>query len=382
MRGIAAVITTIAPLAIAHADDSTAPPAKITFGAYIETYYSLNFALPSNRITNLRGFDARDRTLTLSNVALSAKGEKGPLTAIAIVQVGSTPSTYYLAEPSLAGDATTPANDGAVWKYVQQATIAYAAPAELTIQAGLFPSPIGPEVIPIKDDWNWSRSDLFFGLPYYHTGVVISRPLGDGWTGLAHVYNGWNSVVDNNEYPSVATSLTYASKAVPAAQVMYFGGIERATNAPEGQPWRHLFDAYAQVAITDQLSVMAQGDGGFERNRFGTSGWLAGALYGKLAVTPDLYVAGRGDLFREWVASDATGTASSIFFPTRWISSFTATCALQPIDTLSVRLELRHDQAATAVFYGGTVAGDGVTTPYLPDHRSRDTITLGATAWF
>jgi len=64
-----------------------------------------------------------------------------------------------------AGDASVNASDPRVWKYVQQATVAYAAPADVTIQAGLVPSPIGPEVLPIKDNWNWSRSDLFFALP-------------------------------------------------------------------------------------------------------------------------------------------------------------------------------------------------------------------------
>ena len=351
---LAACVALLAP-ALARAGDGT--DDQVTLEGYLETYYALSFALPSNQQTNLRGYDDHDRTFALSNVALGAKAERGALTATAILQTGA-------------------------WGYVQQATLAYAAPHDLTIQAGLFPSPIGPEVVAVKDNWNWSRSDLFFGLPFYHTGVVVSRPLGDGWTAAAHVYNGWNSVVDNNDRPSVGASLAYASQRVPAAQVMYFGGDERPTGAPEGSPWRHLLDAYAQVAITDTVAVMAHGDGGFERNRFGTSGWLAGALYAKVAVTPRIYGAVRADAVREWVAADAAGRASAIFWPTSWIGSFTATLALQPRDGLSVRLELRHDQAASPAFYGGDVAGNGTTVPYVPDRRSRDTLTLGATAWF
>src|SRR5262245_55524003 len=104
--------------------ESTESPT-VTFAGYVETYYQLNFRAPSNRITNLRGFDNRDRTFTLSNLALDGNGERGPLTARVILQVGSTPSTYYLAEPALPGANGASATGGELWKYVQQATLAY-----------------------------------------------------------------------------------------------------------------------------------------------------------------------------------------------------------------------------------------------------------------
>ena len=103
------------------------PIAKVTLAGYVETYYQLNFRTPSNHITNLRGFDNRDRTFTLSNVALDGKAERGPLAAHLILQIGSTPSTYYLAEPVLAGTNTVNATGPELWKYVQQATLAYTA---------------------------------------------------------------------------------------------------------------------------------------------------------------------------------------------------------------------------------------------------------------
>jgi len=352
---------------------------KVTIGGYVETYYQLNFRAPSNQITNLRGFDNRDRTFTLENVALDAKGERGPLTAHVILQVGATPSTYYLAEPARPGANGANATDGELWKYVQQATIAYSTSDKLTLDAGLFPSPIGPEVIPIKDNWNWSRSDLFFGLPFYHTGARVAVPLGGGWTGMVHVYSGWNSVVDNNQYPSVGASVAYASKRING-QVLYFGGIERAVGAPEGKAWRHLLDAYATIAITDQVSVLVHGDAGIESNDLGRSGWLAGAMSGKVQLLPKLYAAARGDYFREYVASDGGLRAAAIFWPTAWIASATATLALQPVGGLSVRLELRHDHARDEVFFGGTVEGDGVTAPFVPNRSAQDTVTLGAVA--
>src|SRR5438067_1914281 len=123
--------------AVARADE----PTKVTVSGYVETSYTLDVALPTDRAINLRGFDSRDRSFLVENAALGAKAEHGALTAIVILQVGATPQTYYAAEPA--------------WQYVQQATLAYAAPAQVLVEAGVFPSPIGPEVIPVKDNWNW-----------------------------------------------------------------------------------------------------------------------------------------------------------------------------------------------------------------------------------
>ena len=64
----------------------------------------------------------------------------------------------------------------------------------------------------------------------------------------------------------------------------------------------------------------------------------------------------------------------TIFFPTRWLASGTLTVAYQPADGASVRVEYRHDQATSDVFFGGGAA--------VPNRSRQDTATLGVTAWF
>jgi hypothetical protein len=246
----------------------------------------------------------------------------------------------------------------------------------LTLEAGLFPSPVGIEVIPIKDNMNWSRSNLFFGLPFYHTGARVSRPLATGWTGTLAVYNGWNTVVDNNGYPSVVLSAGYSNPKT-TAQLLYFGGIERPTGAPEGKAWRHLFDALAQYAVTDKVTVAGQVDAGVEPNDVGTSWWIAAAAYGKFTVSDAMYLALRGDFFKE-----ETDGASAIFWPVEWVASGTATLAYQPADGVSVRAEFRHDQAQADAFFGGTVEGDGTAMPFVFNRDMQDTVTVGVTTWF
>jgi Putative beta-barrel porin-2, OmpL-like. bbp2 len=323
------------------------PPLEL--GAYIEAYYQLHFQSPENRVTNLRAFDNRSRTFTVANTVVEVKGEEGPLAARIALQFGSTPTAYY-----------NPADDE--WKHVQAAVVTAKAPQNITVEAGLLPSPIGPEVFAIKDNWNWSRSNLFVGLPFYHTGVTASHPLGDaGWSAKLHVYNGWNTVVDNNATPSIAASASFTDERT-TAQLLYFGGIER-------DDWRHLLDAYVTHAVTGALSLGAHADAGLDTDAH----WLAGAVYARYAVGKSLFVAARGDAFYE-------DSEVPIFWPTDWVAAGTATLEYRPTANLSLRLEYRHDHADDKVYFGGEVALDPEMSP-VPDRQSQDTITAGITAW-
>ncbi len=357
-----------------------APEAKVTPLGYVETAYSWNFNEPSNGITNYRGYDNRHNTFTLQNVAAGATLDYASVTAKVVLQVGQTPSTYYLGEPVSPGAGGAAASDGDLWKYVQEANLGWKAPIGngLLLQAGLFLSPIGAEGIAAKDNWNWSRSDVFFALPAYHTGVRASYDFGNGLVATLAGYNGWNSVVDNNDEKSVSTSVDY-KKGIFTGHLLYFGGVERSTGAPEGPYWRSDFDGYAQLDFNSRFSMLLHANSGFEPNRFGTSSWAAGALYARVKIADWLYLAARGDAFYESVPTGA----SAILWPTDWVSSATATIDVRPTpDHLSIRLEYRHDHADGDMFFRGQVTGDGVTTPYVPNTTSQDTLTLGATAWF
>lgn len=376
------LVVSASPGAFAQTAPDQEPTAPtITIAGYVEGFYQLHLQNPSNRITNLRGFDNRSRTFTLSNVVLDAKAETGPVTTRVILQVGHTGSTYYLAEPASRGTGSVNASGTELWKYLQAANITAKLPSDWVLEAGLFASPIGPEVFAVKDNFSWSRSNLFFGLPFYHTGAMLSHPLGGGWTGKLHVYNGWNTVVDNNGTPSVAASAAYTGGKT-TAQLLYFGGIERPSGAPEGQAWRNLFDVIVQHAVTDELTLIAHADAGLEPNAVGTSSWIAGAAYAKYAIDEAVYVAVRGDYFYEKVADDGTTTASAIFWPTRWVSSGTATLGYQPADNVSLRFEYRHDHAASDAFFGGTVATDPMSMAFVPNRHMQDTALVGVTAWF
>jgi hypothetical protein len=259
---------------------------------------------------------------------------------------------------------------------LQQAYLGYRPLDSLTLTMGLFLSPIGPESMAIKDSWNWSRSNLFFGLPFYHTGARASYARGP-WVYTLAVYNGWNSVVDNNSQKSLSAQAVF-SRAPLTMSLLYLGGVERPPDAPEGKPWRHLYDAYVTWDATAELAFTANLNAGFERSALGAARWFAGAVYARLQLAEPLFVALRADLFREHAPPQAT----PLFWPVAWVSSATATLDYRPTDHLSIRTEYRHDQAADPLYFSRTAPLDPTSGQYVATRQRQDTLTLGATAWF
>ncbi|MBN8609398.1 MAG: porin [Deltaproteobacteria bacterium] len=376
-------------LAAGH-ETTEAVPAPYTLFGYAETDYSFNLNQPSNGITHLRGFDNRHNTFTIQNVALGVSWDWENVVGNVTLQVGHTGATYYIAETSLVGALGTNATSASLWQFVQQANVGYRVQVGrgLLVQAGLFLSPIGPESMVVHDDWNWSRSNLFFGLPFYHTGLRLSYPLDERWTVTLAGYNGWNTVVDNNDEKSITAQITYTDPDRLAISVLYFTGVERPTGAPEGRAWRHLFDAHATWHATEWLSLLLHVNGGFEPNSFGTSGWFASALYARARILPELFLALRGDVFYESTARNGSGVAGTIFWPAhptaagQWVSSGTATVEVRAAEHVSFRFEYRHDHAASDIFFGGAVSTEATSGQFIANRASQDTLTAGATAWF
>ncbi len=373
---------------LASVDDGsshTSRHAAVTFSGYVEAFYSFNFNLPANDITAYRGFDNRHNTFSIANAVLDAAWALGPVSGRIGLQIGTTPETYYLAEPVRGATAGVGASGPNVWKYLQQANVAWRAPAGrrgILLEAGLFLSPIGPEGMAVKDQWNWSRSNLFYGLPFYHTGLRATVALSDRWSATAAVYNGWNNVTDNNDEKAVSAQFTYALADRLTVNLLYFGGVERPPGAPEGRAWRHLLDAYAVWYPTAALSLLVHADAGVEPNDLGTAYWAAGALYARLRTTAWLYLAARGDFFYE--VRPPGGTV--IFWPggsdgLGWVSSGTFTLDARPHDNVSIQLEYRHDQGAVPMFFSRTAVPDGMGG-LAATARAQDTATLGITTWF
>lgn len=376
-----AVVLLLGTTPTVTAAESAGPP-RVTVGGYVETFAQWNANDPSNRITAARGYDNRAGMFGLSNAVVHATAANGPVGARVALQVGQTGETVYLAEPAAPGGGGVPSTDGGAWKHLQEANVSYAPGGRVRLEAGLFLSPIGPEGPAVLDQWHWSRSNLFFALPAYHAGARITGSAGERTEISLLISNGWNNVVDNNGGKSVAVRAASATAdGVLTGAVLYAGGVERADGAPEGKPWRHLFDAYATWSAHPRVSLLVHADAGFEETSVGRSHWAAGATSIRVRLRPALHLAARADLFREHAARDAGGSAAPIFWPVSRVASQTLTCELRPQEDVSFRVEYRHDDANGLLYFEGAVPTDG-SGAAVPNARSQDTLTAGMAARF
>jgi hypothetical protein len=358
--------------------------AQVSVGGYLEAFYSWNANDPANGVTALRGFDNRHNSFSLANAVVDVSGARGTVTGHLVLQVGTTPNTYYLAEPGKPAEGGAGASDADAWRFIQQANIGWrpSAASPWLVEAGIFLSPVGYEGMAVKDNFNFSRSNLFYGLPFYHTGARAAYAVSPSVKLVGAVYNGWNSVVDNNSGKSVSLQAQIARGSMTGS-VLYFGGTERSAGAAEGQPWRHLLDAWVGYDVSPGLSVALHGDVGTEANSFGTSSWTAAAAYARVRAAGRLFLAGRADWFQEKVPAGA----STIFWPatsgtTSRVASFTLTADYRPADQLSLRLEARRDDANGDFYYRDAPATDPVSGLAIPNASGQTTITLGLVTWF
>ncbi len=360
-------------------------PATFVLGGWATAYGQWNFNRPVNGITHARGFDNRHANLTLSEVAFDAQWLDQGLSGRITLQAGATSATYYASEPALPGAAYANGSDAQLWRWIQQANVGYRAASlrDLQVQAGLFLSPLGPEGMAVRDNWNLSRSNAFFGLPFYHTGARANLPLGSEWTATVAAYNGWNSAVDKDVGKALSAQLTWARQGSGGLSLLYFGCNERAADSLEGQAWRHVFDAHLTWSATPRLSLLAHLDAGWEQHALGLHHWQAAAVYARYQVADTLYVAARADGLRE----SAPSGASAMFFangagPVPSVASATATLDFRPHHRVSFKLEGRHDRAGAPLYFGRETLGDGWKTAYVADRRSQSTATVAMTSWF
>jgi hypothetical protein len=330
--------------------------ARIALSGYLEASYTYDANRPPTREVNDRFFDARSDEITLSNAALGIDARFGGVYGHAMVQYGLTPRLYYAQEPQFSA--------------LQEVYAGYEVPVDagLWVDAGLYLSPLGLEGLAVKEEWNWSRSNIWTALPTYAFGARAAYVLPRGYLRLA-IYNGWNRIIDDNKDKTFG--LEWRHKLTPDVTLtsMYVAGVERETGAPEGRAFRQLFDTFVRARFGPRLEGLAYTDFGAEPNNFGLSGWASYALYARARVFDWLYTAARGDIFFEKIPPGAR----PIFWPTptRWIGSLTFTLDLRPSDTLSVRLEARQDEAAVPVL-------NAADAP----RKDRTTFTLGVTTWF
>jgi hypothetical protein len=352
---------------------------EIKLSGWAEAYYSYNFNEPSNAVNAYRIFDLSHNHIAFNNLGLDVAWKVETVRGHATLQLGTLAAQGYLPSPTLSR-----AQQDLLWHVIQEVTFGWnphlLGRQPLTLEAGLFVAPFGVEYIQVRQNWNWSPSNLFYMAPFQMTGVRASWEFDSHVTARAGVYSGWDRVVDDNSDRSGLLQVEYTNGTQLFLSFQYMFGVEREASEREGSAVRHTVDHYGELQATPVLGFRWHVFAGIEPNQLGINSWFGAAFYARLQILEWLFVAVRGDIVREWVPE--RGRSLFALDYTNTIGEATLTVELLPHRHFSIRAEYRHDQANGSHFYRGRVPRSRTTGDDVPNTDYQDTVLLGVTTWF
>jgi putative OmpL-like beta-barrel porin-2 len=244
-------------------------------------------------------------------------------------------------------------------QYLKEAYGSYMAPIGkgLQIDFGKWVTPTGAEVIETSQNWNYSRSLLFYyTIPFYHFGARVKYTVNDKFSITGYATNGWNNITpdDSNDKTGGVTVTISPTKKFSISET-WMGGPRRQVGAfflPGFGPadtghWNNLSDTVLTFNPTSKLSLMANVD--YDRQDLpggGSVDYTGAAGYARYQFTPKVAFAARGEYL-----NDHTGFATGL---PQHVWETTGTIERTLANHVIARLEYRHDESNHDFFpYGG-----------------------------
>jgi hypothetical protein len=317
---------------------------RIDVSGYVDVYYAFNTNQPlsyDNFIPNT-GTTAKKHNQFSLNLAAVDISMVDPVIVHLVFNFGSGTNILHAEEPT--GTAIGPG----VWQFIQQAYVGYKVPIGrgLTIEGGIFPSHVGIEVFPSKDNWNYTRSWMAEESPYYQAGVRVTYPFTERLSAQLLYLNGWEIIGEDNNWKTFGTQLQWAHPKVTLLLNTLIGPEQ----PNEHSTWRFFFDGIAQVQATRRLQLAAAFDYGFEMLPAGGFGhWYGGAVYGRVQCLGWLWVTGRVDVYHDGLGSPP-GVTRVLTGVIQTLAEGTLTIEAHATDHLILKLEGRYDHSTQPVF--------------------------------
>lgn len=345
-----------------------------TLSGFIDTYYGYNSNQPSSLTNGNQFFNPYSNQFGLNLIELildkppdATASRTGYHVALGF---GSAMNAINGSDPGGLGFA----------QYLKEGYFSYLAPVGkgLQVDVGKFVTPAGAEVIESKDNWNYTRSLLFYyAIPYFHYGARAKYVFNDKFSLTGYLVNGWNDIVAANSGKTYGLSFGWNPTKKVSVSENYLAGPQLSATADPGgsnSSWRQLWDTVVTYSPNTKLSLMVNGDYG-RGDRFVSPvsnlvgspvAWYGGAGYIKYAFNNKYTIATRYEFF-----DDPEGFATGIgpaFGLGQHIQEGTVTFERDIASHIISRLEYRHDEASEPFFQRGS-------TPF--SEKSQNTATLG-----
>lgn len=292
------------PAPAAPAAPSAGP--SLAWDGLVDTFYLYNFTGdPSVQGPSLRAFDTAANSFSLNYAKIGLTANADPVAARIDIGYGHTGMVINGASMGTSGAGKTmmiggqsvtipDSRAGSLYGsalIVQQAYGTAKFNSKVSLDAGKFVTTAGSEVIETNKNWLYSRSLLFGGIPYLHTGLRLNVKANDMVTVQASLVNGGvtNNDPDNNGWKTGGLSVALAPMpALSLALTGYFG--KEGPQGAEGD-MNILVDFVANYTVSDKLALNLN----FDYSKAGDPTWLGAALMARFVASEMLYLALRGE---------------------------------------------------------------------------------------
>lgn len=348
-------------------EGSSNPFEHVQLGVTFEGFYEYNWNRPYDRVNLLRAYDTRANTFGIQQAAVVVEGapavDEGRRFGARIdLQFGQATETVQ------GSPANEPRPD--VYRNIWQAYGTFVFPVGKGLQAdfGKFASNLGYETNYAKDNNQFSRAYLFNFLPFYHSGLRLSLPVGDNVTLMYMLTNGIQQTEDFNDFKSHHVTAIVKPIDRLAWTVNYYVGQEQPDGGqPEGpNGYFRVFDTYVAYTATARLSLGL--DANYVTNQI-REGDPELSLQG-IGAYARYQLSGPTSLSARYERLDDEGLFGGV---AQVLEEFTVTVEHKLADGCLVRGEFRRDWSSED-FFTGPEPND------LRDHQ--DTALVGLVWWF
>ena len=230
-----------------------------------------------------------------------------------------------------------------VSKHIGQAYVTFTPKGVkgLTFDFGKLPTHVGLELMKAKDNWQYSRATTFgFGGPFWHTGLHVGYATSPFATINLYLYNGWNSIYDNNNAKTFGTQLRFAPSDNLVIVYNLIAGAEQPANS---QNYKMVNEANITYTPNTKLAIAADFLTGSEQGVLadgGTATWTSATLATRHQITPSYVLSPRIEFYH-----DNNGYTLSSLGITQNLATFTLTNSFTLAPGYELRVEGRYDHS-------------------------------------
>ena len=241
---------------------------SVEWHLFADTYYAYNFNQPSAVVApnaasvaassvpdgrnTYRYYDFYHNQISLSLLELSVLAKYGEVSLLTDLDFGP------FADSNAASSSASGRSVDEVSKHLGQAVVMWRPEgSRFALDVGKMYSHIGAETVKSKDNFNYSRTVLFaYGMPFWHTGLRLGYDVvPERIAASFFIYNGWNSIYDNNQSKSVGAQLKYSPSGLVTLAYNYLGGPERTDSEKDRKAVHELNSSWT---LTENLWLLTE----------------------------------------------------------------------------------------------------------------------------